>query len=208
MSVTCECGKEHPDWVPKERLSKVAQQRKEADAARDEAVAKVDELTGQLEAASNLTEQVAQLTAERDKLTARAAIMQAGITDPEGIEVVEALWAARPEDARPPEGLTGWLTSPDDLPRAVRAYLPQDPPAAPPSPPEGGAPSAASEGGVPPSTPPAPPAGYRPPGVQGVRPGQPSTAAKLTAEQIRGLSPAEYKAWRDGGGVQAHKGVG
>jgi len=200
--MTCECGKEHPDWVPKERLSKVAQQRKDAEAARDEAAAKVGELTEQLEAASQLSEQVAQLTAERDKLTARATIMQAGITDPEGIEVVEALWAARPEDARPPEGLTGWLTSPDDLPRAVRAYLPEEPQAAPPSAPEGAPPPAASEGGA---TPP-PPAGHRPPGVQGARTGHPPAAGKLTDEQIRGLSPAEYRAWRDAGGVRAHKG--
>jgi hypothetical protein len=29
----------------------------------------------------------------------------------------------------------------------------------------------------------------------------------MTDEQIRSLSPAEYRAWRDGGGVTAHKGV-
>lgn len=192
----CECGVEHPDWVPKDRLSKVVQQRKDAEEARDAALSKVGELEAAVSDVDGLRSQLEGLTAERDKLTTRAAIMQAGIVDPEGIEVVEALWGAKPADARPSEGLAGWLTSPDDLPRAVRAYLPQEPAAPPPAAPE--APASAS---------PPPPSSHRPPGTQGAHTGQPAGAGKLTSEQIRGLPPAEYKAWRDGGGVQAHKGI-
>ena len=177
MSVTCECGKEHPDWVPKDRLSKVAAQRKDAEATAADLQAKVADLSAQLEASAALSEQVATLTADRDRLTARAAIMQAGITDPEGIEVVEALWAARPEDARPPDGLTGWLTSPDELPRAVRAYLPSDAPTAPTADP---APAAApTEHAAAPAATAAPVNGHRPAGIQGVRSSQPASSPRL-----------------------------
>ena len=205
MGVTCECGVEHSDWVPKDRLAKVAQQRKDAEATAADLQAKVADLSAQLEASAALSEQVATLTADRDRLTARAAIMQAGITDPEGIEVVEALWAARPEDARPPDGLTGWLTSPDELPRAVRAYLPSDASTAPTADP---APAAApTEPAAAPAATAAPVNGHRPAGIQGVRSSQPASSGRMTDEQIRSLSPAEYRAWRDGGGITAHKGA-
>jgi hypothetical protein len=204
MGVTCECGVEHSDWVPKDRLAKVAQQRKDAEAAAADLQAKVADLSSQLEASAALSDQVAKLTADRDRLTARAAIMQAGITDPEGIEVVEALWAARPEDARPPDGLTGWLTSPDELPRAVRAYLPSAAPAPAADPAPADAPT---EPAAAPAATAAPTNGHRPAGIQGVRSSQPASSGRMTDEQIRSLSPAEYRAWRDGGGVTAHKGV-
>jgi len=190
--------------VPKDRLAKVAQQRKDAEAAAADLQAKVADLSSQLEASAALSDQVAKLTADRDRLTARAAIMQAGITDPEGIEVVEALWAARPEDARPPDGLTGWLTSPDELPRAVRAYLPSDAPAPAADPAPADAPT---EPAAAPAATAAPTNGHRPAGIQGVRSSQPASSGRMTDEQIRSLSPAEYRAWRDGGGVTAHKGV-
>ena len=200
MSVTCECGKEHPDWVPKDRLSKVAAQRKDAEATAADLQAKVADLSAQLEASAALSEQVAALTADRDRLTARAAIMQAGITDQEGIEVVEALWAAKPEDARPPDGLTGWLTSPDELPRAVRAYLPNDAPTAP-------TPAPAAEPAAAPAATAAPVNGHRPAGIQGVRSSQPASSGRMSNEQIESLSRAEYLAWREAGGVKAHKGA-
>lgn len=192
----CECGKEHPDWVPQDRLSKVVAKRKEAEEARDAAVQKASELEASMESMGSLQTQFAELKASHDNLTTRAAIMAAGIIDPEDVMVVEAVWAAKPADSRPSEGLAGWLTSPDDLPRAVRACLPQ-PEASPASTP-------AAEQGAPASPP--PPTSHRPPGTQGARTGQPAGQGKLTPQQIRQMDPAEYKAWRAGGGVQAFKG--
>ena len=93
--------------------------------------------------------------------------MQAGITDAEGVAVVSTLWAALPEDARPSEGLTGWLTS-SAAPRAVRAYLPPPPGEAPPAAP-------------------------RPPSQAGVA-AVPPPAGTLTAQQLAAMSPTEYAA--------------
>jgi hypothetical protein len=185
MPVKCEsCGHEHADWIPASRLSDATSKRKEAEAAKAAADARIAELEAAATAADELQAQIAALTGERDKLQSRSAIMQAGITDPEGIGVVEALWAAMAEDARPSEGLAGWLTSPDDLPRAVRAYLPQ--PVI-----EGGTPAPAAA--VPPPA--------KAPGTSGVKPGAPSAAPQPTAAQIEAMTLEQYKAWKADGGV-------
>lgn len=194
----CDCGKEHPDYVPKSRLSQVVEKRKEAEAAQAAAEARAADLEAASADVEELRSQLGSLTAERDKLNARAHIMQAGIVDPEGIEVVEALWAAKPEDARPPEGLAGWLTSPDDLPRAVRAYLPEGaPPSPPPAPPAGDPPPEGKP----------PPAARPPAGSNGTHTAPPPTAAKKTPAEIRAMSPDAYRQWRDQGGVEQHKGA-
>jgi hypothetical protein len=187
MGTKCEqCGHEHDGWVPADRLSKVTEQRRAAEAARDEALGKVAELeeaTGRL---GELESQLSTLAAERDALTLRADIMSAGVTDPEGVAIVSTLWAALPDDARPSEGLSGWLTSPD-APRAVRVYLQQDePPAAPP----------AAE--PPPAVPPAaPPPGVRPPSTQGLRPTPPPAQGGPSAAQVAAMTPEQYRAQRD-----------
>ena len=168
MGARCEaCQHEHENWVPSERLSKATQDRKAAETARDEALAQVAEAVKAAARVAELEGTLATLTSERDRLTLTQGIMQAGITDAEGVAVVSTLWAALPEDARPPEGLTGWLTS-SAAPRAVRAYLPPPPGEAPPAAP-------------------------RPPSQAGVA-AVPPPAGTLTAQQLAAMSPTEYAA--------------
>ena len=182
MGAKCEaCQHEHENWVPAERLSKATQDRKAAETARDEALAQVAEAVKAAARVAELEGTLATLTSERDRLTLTQGIMQAGITDAEGVAVVSTLWAALPEDARPSEGLTGWLTS-SAAPRAVRAYLPPPPGEAPP-------PAAA-----------APPAAPKPPSQAGVA-AVPPPAGTLSAQQLAAMSPTEYAAAKKQGWV-------
>lgn len=182
MATKCEsCGHEHEGWVPADRLSKATQQRREAEQARDEALAKVDELTSSMGQLEELQGQLSTLTAERDALSLRADILSAGVTDPEGVAIVSTLWAALPDDARPPEGLSGWLTSPD-APRAVRVYLQQEAPAAAPPSPEPAA---------------APPAAPRPPSTAGLRAVPPPAQGAPSAAEVAAMTPEQYRQHRD-----------
>lgn len=186
MATKCEaCGHEHEGWVPADRLSRATQQRREAEQARDEALGKVEELQGSLGQLEELQGQLSALTAERDALSLRADIMTAGVTDPEGVSIVSTLWAALPDDARPPEGLSGWLTSPD-APRAVRVYLEQAAAAPAPAPTE-----APKPGGSPAPVP------ARPPSTAGLRAAPPPSTGAPTPAEIATMSPEEYRAQRD-----------
>jgi hypothetical protein len=182
MGVKCEaCQHEHENWVPAERLSKATQDRNAAEAERDAQIAKVVELTAGAARVAELEASMGTLAGERDRLAMQADILRSGIVDDEGMQVVSTLWAALPEDARPPDGLRGWLTSPD-APRAVRAYLA---PAAPPAPAAPDAPAA-----VPPIV---------PPSSRSVDPQPPSPAGQMSPAQVAAMSPNEYRAWRDSG---------
>jgi len=185
MGVKCEaCQHEHVGWVPADRLSKATAKAKDAETARAEALSRVAELEASTGRVAELEASVAELSGERDALTMQGAMMRAGITDAEGLAVVATLWAAVPEDARPSEGVAGWLTS-SDAPRAVRAYLPSEvAPAAPASP------AAPSE--------PAPAAA---PSSVSVRPTPPSSAGILTPAQVDAMSPQEYAQWRSANGT-------
>lgn len=191
MSVKCECGKEHPDWVPKERLSKVTQQRKDAEAARDEALNKASELEASAGRVTELEASLAGLQTQLGVAQMQGSIMKSGVVSEEGMAVVATLWAAVPEDARPPGGLSEWLTS-SDAPQAVRVYLPQPPTEQPP---------AAAAPAQPPAAPPAaaPPAAS-PPSSAGVHNQPPSANGTPTAQQIDAMSDAEYAAWREAHG--------
>jgi hypothetical protein len=66
------------------------------------------------------------------------AIMQRGITDAEGLAVAKTLFGMVPPEARPAEGIAGWLgaMTPETAPVALRGYLAGKPaPATPPPPP-------------------------------------------------------------------------
>ena len=178
MPAKCQhCGQEQSGdaWVPKTRLDKAIKARDEAAAAAklaEEAhAAKLAEVEAQVAAAASVPDlqaQIATLTGERDGLVLRGQVMSAGLTDAEGIDLALLAWGRVAEDARPPGGLSEWLTSPA-APRGVRAYLPQ---AAAPKPAESGKAAAP------------------------VVPHQPSAQAGLTAEQIRALTPEQYLAHR------------
>lgn len=53
------------------------------------------------------------------------AIMQRGITDAEGLAVTRTLYEMIPAEARPAEGIAGWLgaMTPETAPLALRGYL-------------------------------------------------------------------------------------
>lgn len=59
--------------------------------------------------------------AEREAAALERQILAAGITDAEGIDVVQTFYGKLPADGRPP--LSEWLAAKDALPRAVRAYI-------------------------------------------------------------------------------------
>lgn len=59
--------------------------------------------------------------AEREAAALERQILAAGITDAEGIDVVQTFYGKLPADGRPPLG--EWLAAKDALPRAVRAYI-------------------------------------------------------------------------------------
>jgi hypothetical protein len=62
------------------------------------------------------------------------AIMQRGILDAEGLAVTKTLFNMIPAEARPAEGIAGWLgaMTPDTAPLSLRPYLGGKPAAAPP----------------------------------------------------------------------------
>lgn len=53
------------------------------------------------------------------------AIMRRGIADEEGVAVVKTLYGMIPPEARPAEGIAGWLGSltPETAPKSLRPYL-------------------------------------------------------------------------------------
>lgn len=132
MAVTCECGKTHSDWVPKDRLDKVTEQRRDAVRQVSELESKVGELETQLgdatragKGADALQARVAELESQVATHSTREAILMAGVTDSEGLDVVSVLYQRVPEADRPKGGIAEWLKKADSLPKAVRAYLPE-----------------------------------------------------------------------------------
>lgn len=167
MAFACpHCSVEIPDVLTAEE---VEQQKAALVAAH---TAELAPLQAQAQRVAEVEQGRARLELERD-------VARRGIVDPEGIEVVGALYAALPADARPPS-VAEWLAS-DTLPRGVRAYLPQPPAAAPVAAP-GAAPVATAA--------PASPAKVAAP----VQPGAVSAAGAPTAEQIAAMPLPEYRA--------------
>jgi hypothetical protein len=168
MAFACpHCSVEIPDVLTAEEV----EQQKAALVASH--AAELAPLQAQAQRLAEVEQGRARLELERD-------VARKGIVDPEGIEVVGALYAALPADARPPS-VAEWLAS-DTLPRGVRAYLPQPPAAAAPPAPAG--------------APPAPPAPAAAPAkvAAPVQPGAVSAAGAPTAEQIAAMPLHEYRA--------------
>lgn len=123
MAVNCpECGTIVPEAVPAAEIATVKEQLAAAEArvaeleaaaaANAEAAAKVAELEGQ----------VAELEAEVASEKLEKAMVMAGVTDPEGMEICRLCWERLPEEDRPEFG--EWLADHEHLPRAVLAYMP------------------------------------------------------------------------------------
>lgn len=198
MAAACaKCGHEHDDWVPASRLSEVTQQRKaaegEAREAKEEAAqakAAQEEATGKLAKLGELETALATTTAERERLALQAQVYEAGLTDKEGVGLALTMWAALPQDARPPEGVGAWLTS-DAAPRGVRVYMAQAAAAAPAA---TEAPAAAAPAAAPAT---AQQASKSVVATQGLATGA------LTAQRIASMTPAEYRAAQARGEIAA-----
>lgn len=99
---------------PKALLDEIKGLRQE----RADLRAKVEELSQSVEAAG-------QLQAQLDVARRDLQLAGVGLVDPEGVAVAEAIYQRQPKDDRPP--MPEWLKSAvdsGDIPRALRAYLP------------------------------------------------------------------------------------
>ena len=103
----------------------LADYRAEVAAQMKAAEARVKELEPFQQRATELEAQASSWQTERD-------IMGAGITDPEGVEFVRLAWGRLAPEARPKDGLKGWLAegNRENLPKAVTAYMSPGQPAA------------------------------------------------------------------------------
>lgn len=122
------------------------------------------------------------------------AIMQAGITDEEGVEFARIAYDRLDADSRP--DIAEWLAARDNLPKAVAAYLPaaDDAPAPTPdpAPADGQDPNPAD----PPAEDPKPAAQTPPPENAGVVP-TPGSPGQYSAAEIAKMSTEEYKAHKE-----------
>jgi hypothetical protein len=152
-----------------QRLDRVTEQRRAAEAKASELENKVAALT---EKATRYDDAVKELGAWKAKEAAwgeEKSVMGAGITDPDGVDFARHAWSRVPEDKRPAGGIGEWLQGRDALPKAVQAYFPAV--AAPPTA----------------SNAPPPIAHGLPPSNNGVAQAQPA-GGKLSVEQIRTMS--------------------
>jgi hypothetical protein len=138
---------------------------------------RVGELTPLAESAEKYKAQIEEVKAaskaEREALRTEREIAAAGITDAEGIDVVQTFYSRLPQEGRPP--LAEWLGNKDGLPKAVRAYLAEAAPAAP-------------------AAPAGPATTAMPKANAGTVTQTPPATTTWTPESIMRLTPAEYKA--------------
>jgi hypothetical protein len=198
MSTNCpHCTKEVTGWIPEDRLSKMA-------ADKREALTQLDALKGELTTAKATADQVSGLSAELAEARTHASqltqnhsqqldVYRHGVTDSEDVADLLAIY-----QRRAPEGvaLGDWLGDAGNLPRSVSALLgtPSAPPAealtaAPPAEALTAAPVAAA-----PVTPglPVPVASAN----AGAIPTPPARSMP-SASDISGMSLEEYKSHRD-----------
>jgi hypothetical protein len=162
--------------VPYERLQAVTRAKAEAEARAAELEARVAELTPASKRAETLAAQLADYERRAAAWTEERAILAAGISDPDGVDIARHAWSRVPADQRPEGGLPAWLQSRDSLPRGVQAYMP-----------------AAAAAPVEPAAPPSP---RLPAANTGAAPAVPHGGARFTADQIARMSDAEYTAHR------------
>lgn len=133
----CECGKEHADWVPQARLDEVTAQRRDLSARLEAETNKATSAASQLAEAAKKAGSVDAVTAQLADLRAahardvagwgtERALLEAGITDPEGRAIAQHLYGRLPEEGRPE--LSAWLgahrADPTKAPKGLVPYLP------------------------------------------------------------------------------------
>ena len=112
------------------RIATVTARRREAEAALTAAEERIHALEGEITTWKTQAKSWESVQAERDGLVAERegwatekALVGAGLTDLEGIDMARMSYArVRPED-RPKGGIGEWIKS-DAVPRGVRSYLP------------------------------------------------------------------------------------
>ena len=121
-------GDGQPGPVPYSRFAQVNAKVAELTAAAD--AAKAGEAAAKAAAAEWETKHA---SAAAEWGTERA-IMQRGITDAEGLAVTKTLFNMVPPEARPADGIAGWLgaMTPETAPIALRPYLGAKPTQQPP----------------------------------------------------------------------------
>jgi hypothetical protein len=160
--------------VPYERLQAVTRAKAEAEARAAELEARVAELTPASKRVETLAAQLADYERRAAAWTEERAILAAGISDPDGVDIARHAWSRVPADQRPEGGLPAWLQSRDSLPRGVQAYMP--------------AVAAA------PADPAPPPSPRLPAANTGAAPAVPHGGARFTAAHIDQMSDAEWAA--------------
>ncbi len=172
------------------RLARVAAQRRDLRKQLDEAHSKIEELE---DAAAAFAKQAKQfesvqaeldgLKSERDGWSTEKALVAAGLTDPEGIDLAKLAYGRiKPED-RPKGGISEWLKG-DGVPKGVKSYLPAaDPPKDPKAP----------AAGAKPGQPPVPPARQPANTDRNARPA-PGAPATFAPGSVSGMNQQELAA--------------
>ena len=131
MPYNCpHCEKPNDDAVPKSRFDEVYGERRALKAELTEATKSLEAASATATNADDLTARVAelegQLTNQSSAHTRAVAAMGAGVTDPEDVADLLAIF-----DRRAPEGvsLSDWLAERDSLPRSAAALLSTSTPA-------------------------------------------------------------------------------
>ena len=112
-------GDGQPGPVPYSRFAQVNARVAELTAAADAAKA------GEAAAKAAAAEWEGKHAAAASDWGTERAIMQRGITDAEGLAVTKVLFGMVPPEARPADGIAGWLgaMTPETAPIALRPYL-------------------------------------------------------------------------------------
>ena len=202
MGASCpHCSKEVAGWVPEERLSKMA-------ADKREALSQLELMKKEAEALKVNAEKVESLTAELTEARTHAQnlatnhgrqldVYRHGVTDAEDVADLLAIYERRAPDG---VALGDWLGNKEALPKAVAALLNGQAPAAAPAAPQATEAAPAPTNGAQ-ALPPNPAVAAAPPApVASANTGAvtaPPARAMPSAAEIANMSIDEYKAHRD-----------
>lgn len=207
MGATCpHCSKDVSGWVPEDRLSKMASDKREALAQLETLKKEAELMKGKAEGVEALKAELAEARTHAQSLATNHGrqldVYRHGVTDSEDVADLLAIY-----ERRAPEGVSlgDWLGNKDALPKAVSALLtPAQVATATPAP----APAAETQAPTTPATngaqvaPPNPPINGAAPAVT---PASANAGAVATpparglpsATDIASMSIEEYKAHRD-----------
>lgn len=189
-----------PGPIPYARFDAVNRRLRDALGKIDALEGQLAESTARLGTVDALTGRVKELEttleSERGQWGTERSLMEAGLLDPEARDLALFYYGRQPEDGRP--ALGDWLKAakedPAKAPKGLQAYLQ---PATPQQPPDGAAPPAT------PAPEPTPQGGQRPPAAPlpntqgGAGGGRLPAQGTFTAEQIRAMTPEQFKANKD-----------